>query len=148
MLSEKDNLAYLCVLMVLLFTSYKFLNSVRKVKPKPISMNILSNFSKRLIENMKILENTMSGKQRSFVNKQIKKIKGVLNNPAYFTKPCFDHEKMSQETLDSDHKEIQKLVQPLRDMEVSPRIKIILDEIANDYEALINLSRNSFCQKI
>lgn len=148
MIIKGGDLSYLCVVVILLIVSYKFLDATRKVKQKFSARDIFSDFSKRVAKNTTILKNIMSGEQRNVVNTRIEKIKSVIKNPNYFSKPCFDHENVSQEFLGVDHEKIKNLVRPLRIIQTTPRIKIILNELANDYEALINLSRNSFCQNV
>ena len=148
MFSKNKDITYLCVIIILLILSYRFLDNVRKVKPKFSIMNLIVDFNKRIQKNNNILKGILSGKERKLLASHIDKIKKVIKDPRHFTKPCFDIDVATKESLSEDHIEIQKLLQPLRNFVASPRVKIIINEMATDYEALINLSRNSFCQKI
>lgn len=147
---EDGNVQYLCIIIVLLIASYKYLDSVRKSTKKSFStFSIISKYNERVARNTNILRNMLSALDRKRLSVYIEAIQNVIKTPSYFSKPCLTVLGEEEDSLLQDEREIKKLVNPLRDFNTSNKyVLMTLNEMASDYEALINLSRNSFCKKI
>lgn len=143
------DVSYLCVVIVMLIASYKFLDYVRESQtPKFSTELIITDHVKRVSKNVKILRNILSASDRKLLSKYIQDIEDVIKNPSYFSKPCITILNADDETLRIDELEIKRLPNQLRKLQINKYAAAIIDEVASDYEALINLSRNSFCKEI
>ena len=145
-----ENIKYLCVIILILIISYKYLDGVRN-SPKPIFslQSIITDYTKRVGNNVQILKNITTPKKRKILSDHILVIQNVIKDPSYFSKPCITILNVNNNVLTHDQDEIKKILEPLRKFRTPNRyVKNILKEMATDYEALINLSRNSFCVNI
>ena len=147
---ETNSVNYLCVTIVLLIISYNYLDKVRKSSTPTFSLqSILNDYRKRTQKNIHILRNILPPDERKKVSVYIAKIENVIKNPDYFSRPCLSVANAEDKTLAQDRDEIKKLVLPLERMLIHKKyVHGILKEMSTDYEALLNLSRNSFCKKI